>query len=53
MKMPKALYYNFRLAPEAMWLIVSAVGGSVLLAVYTTDFTQITDWRAWLGLAPK
>lgn len=47
MNVPKALYYNFRLAPEATWLIVSAIGGSVLLALYTTDFTTITDWRAW------
>lgn len=43
----KALYYNFRVGPEGMWLIVSSIGGALLLGLYTTDFSTITDWKAW------
>ena len=44
--------YNFRLAPEAVWLIVNTVIGSILLEVISTDFTTITDWRGWaIGFA--
>lgn len=40
--------YNFRLAPEAIWLIVNTVIGAVLTIILTTDFEGITDYRAWL-----
>jgi hypothetical protein len=44
--------YNFRLGPEAVWLIVNTVIGAVLTTLMTTDFTSITDYKAWLiGLA--
>ena len=39
--------YNFRLAPEAVWLIVNTVVGAALTTLMTTDFTSITDWKAW------
>jgi hypothetical protein len=43
--------YNFRLAPEAIWLIVNTVLGALLTTLVTTDFTSITDWKAWaIGL---
>lgn len=41
------LTYNFRLAPEAVWLLLSTVGGAILSELYTTDYQAITDWRAW------
>jgi len=48
---PKPLY-NFRIGPEAIWLIVNTVIGAVLTQLLVTDFAGITDWRAWLiGLA--
>lgn len=47
MKLPSALYYNFRIGPEGVWLIASSIGGAVLLGLYTTDFSTITDWRTW------
>lgn len=46
--------YNFRLAPEAIWLIVNTVLGTLLVELSTTDFAAITDWRGWaigLGIA--
>lgn len=46
--------YNFRLGPEAVWLIVNTVLGTLLVELSTTDFTAITDWRGWavgLGIA--
>jgi len=44
--------YNFRLAPEAVWLIVNTVIGAVLTTLLTTDFTSVTDWKAWaIGFA--
>ena len=39
--------YNFRLAPEAVWLIVNTVIGAVLTTLLTTDFQSITDLKAW------
>ena len=39
--------YNFRLGPEAMWLILNAVIGTVLIEVIGTDFAAVTDWKAW------
>ena len=39
--------YNFRLAPEAVWLIVNTVIGAALTTLLATDFTSITDWKAW------
>ena len=45
------IQYNFRLAPEAVWLIVNTVVGALLTTLMTTDFASITDWRAWaIGL---
>jgi hypothetical protein len=44
--------YNFRLGPEAIWLVVNTVIGALLTTLATTDFQTITDWRAWgVGLA--
>ena len=40
--------YNFRLGPEAVWLIVNTVIGAALTTLLTTDFTSITDYKAWL-----
>ncbi len=40
--------YNFRLAPEALWLIVNTVIGAALTTLLATDFTSITDYKAWL-----
>lgn len=43
--------YNFRLGPEAIWLVVNTVIGALLTTLATTDFESITDWKAWaLGL---
>lgn len=39
--------YNFRLAPEAVWLVVNTVIGAALTTLVATDFTAITDWKAW------
>lgn len=39
--------YNFRLAPEAVWLIVNTVIGAALTTLLTTDVANITDWNAW------
>lgn len=39
--------YNFRLAPEALWLIVNTVIGAALTTLLTTDVQAITDWKAW------
>ena len=39
--------YNFRLGPEAVWLIVNTVIGAALTTLMTTDFTSITDVKAW------
>ena len=40
--------YNFRIGPEAVWLIVNTVIGAVLAQLLVTDFAGITDYRAWL-----
>lgn len=48
------MVYNFRLGPEAIWLIVNTVIGTLLVELSTTDFAAITDWRGWavgFGLA--
>ncbi len=45
--MTQSPLYNFRLAPEAIWLIVNTVIGAALTTLMTTDFGTITDWRAW------
>lgn len=39
--------YNFRLAPEAVWLVVNTVVGAALTTLMTTDIGAITDWKAW------
>ena len=39
--------YNFRLAPEAIFLVVNTVVGAGLTTLLTTDFANITDWKAW------
>lgn len=39
--------YNFRLAPEAMWLVINTVIGAALTTLMTTDIQNITDWKAW------
>ena len=52
--MTQSPLYNFRLGPEALWLIVNTVIGAVLTTLLTTDFTSITDLKAWaigLGIA--
>ena len=41
------IQYNFRLGPEAVWLIVNSVVGAVLVEIVGTDFNAITDWKAW------
>ena len=46
--------YNFRLGPEAIWLVINTVIGTILVELSTTDFTAIADWRGWavgFGLA--
>ena len=48
------MLYNFRLGPEAIWLIVNTVIGAALTTIMSTNFTAITDWKAWaigLGIA--
>lgn len=51
MKLPAALYYNFRIGPEAVWLIVAAIGSAILTELMSTDYTAIVDWKAYaLGL---
>lgn len=39
--------YNFRIGPEAAWLLLSTIGGAVLTELASTDYQAITDWRAW------
>jgi hypothetical protein len=39
--------YNFRLGPEAFWLILNTVAGAALTSLAAADFTSITDWKAW------
>ena len=47
------MFYNFRIAPEAFWLILSSVGVAILTELYTFDYAALTDWRAYLlGLLP-
>lgn len=53
----QSLYYNFRLGPEAVWLIVNTVIGTILVQVLA-DIANINsvgdlgDIKAWLtGLA--
>jgi hypothetical protein len=41
------MFYNFRIAPEAFWPILAAVGTAVLVELQSTDYTTITDWRTW------
>ena len=44
--------YNFRLGPEALWLVLNMVVGTLLVEIVSTDFTTITDWKGWaLGFA--
>ncbi len=44
--------YNFKFTPEAIWLIVNTVLGSILVSLMAVDFTSITDWKAWaIGFA--
>ena len=49
--------YNFRLAPEALWLIVNTVVGTVLVELLATfmnadSFGDLGDINSWLlGLA--
>lgn len=46
------IQYNFRLGPEALWLILNTVLGAILTTLLTTDFTTIADWKAWaIGFA--
>lgn len=48
------MLYNFRLGPEAIWLIINTVIGALLTTLATTNFTSITDLKAWaigLGIA--
>lgn len=45
--------YNFKLKPEAIWLVVNTVLGTILIAAlaYVTDLQDIPEWtdlRAWL-----
>jgi hypothetical protein len=45
--------YNFRLAPEAVWLIVNTVLGTLLVEVtaYATGLTALPRWddlQTWL-----
>ena len=43
--------YNFRLLPESFWFIANTVLGALLTSLVATDFTSITDWKAWaIGL---
>lgn len=39
--------YNFRLGPEALWLILNTVVATALLQIVGTDFQQITDLGTW------
>lgn len=49
----KAPLYNFRIGPEAFWLVLSSVGTALLMELYTADYTAITDYRAYfVGLLP-
>ncbi len=49
--------YNFRLAPEAIWLIVNTVLGTVLVDLLAglanvNSVGDLGDWQTWLmGLA--
>jgi hypothetical protein len=51
--------YNFRLAPEAVWLIVNTVLGALLVELVgrfagLSDLPSLTDLRSWgiaLGLS--
>lgn len=46
------IQYNFRLGPEAVWLIINTVIGAALTTLLTTDFTNLGDPTAWaLGFA--
>lgn len=47
MKLPSSLYYNFRLGPEAVWLIVAAIGSALLTELMATDYNAIVDWKAY------
>lgn len=45
--------YNFKLAPEALWLIVNTVVGALLIEgfAYVSGMTELpawTDFRSWL-----
>lgn len=39
--------YNFRLAPEAMWLLLNTILGAILVSLISTDFAAVSDWKAW------
>ncbi len=49
--------YNFRLAPEAIWLIINTVIGTVLVDLLAglanvSSVGDLGDWQTWLvGLA--
>ena len=49
----KALYYNFRLGPEAIWLVVNTIIGTVLVQVladlmnWGSVVPPLTDLKAW------
>ncbi len=45
--MNKPILYNFRLGPEALWLIGNTVFGAALTTLLTTDLMGITDWKTW------
>lgn len=47
MNLPGGISYNFRLGPEAVWLVVNTVVATALLQIVATDFQSVTDLGAW------
>lgn len=48
------IQYNFRLAPEAVWLIVNTVLGALLVEAIAfmsgiSTFPGVDQWQTWLG----
>ena len=46
--------YNFRLAPEAIWLIVNTVLGALLVEAISfvggfSSFPGVNEWQTWAG----